>query len=231
MRLKKFAATSLMAIAALGVGAGTSYAAPAAPAPETIDWSSKIEGQSVVTTIDAGAFKVSGDGKNIELQDNAGKAVVSLPLAFQLNDLKFPMEQKVSEDGKTVTLTPIFDLGKAKPVTPADRGDRNIGGIGIKDIASPAENLLAQETFNAQLAVATASGALVGTIIGAVVGGIVGAPTLVGMLATIPVGATVGGIVGTIAVGGPTLIAAGIGLGQTLLAEPGTSQYAEHLQK
>ncbi|MFD4182042.1 ammonium transporter [Rhodococcus sp. NPDC058514] len=230
MRLKKFAATSLMAIAALGVGAGTSYAAPAAPAPESIDWSSKVEGASVVTTIDAGAFKVSGDGKNIELQDNAGKAVVSLPLAFQLNSLKFPMEQKVSEDGKTVTLTPIFDLGKAKSVTPEDRGDRTVGNIAIKDIASTTENQAAQETFNAQLALATASGALVGTIIGAVAGGLgfLGGP--VGLV-SVPLGATVGGIVGTIAVGGPTLIAAGIGLGQTLLAEPGTSMYAEHLQK
>jgi hypothetical protein len=225
MRLKKFAATSLMAIAALGVGAGTSYAAPAAPAPETIDWSSKVEGQSVVTTIDAGGFKVSGDGQNIELQDNAGKAVVSLPLAFQLNSLKFPMEQKISEDGKTVTLTPVFDLGKAKPVTPADRGDRTVGNIAIKDIASPAENLSAQQTFSAQLAVATASGGLIGTIIGAVVGTFI--MPAVGTVA----GAGIGGIAGTILVGGPTLIAAGIGLGQTLLAEPGTSMYAEHLQK
>ncbi|MCZ4554855.1 ammonium transporter [Rhodococcus sp. NPDC055112] len=223
MRLKKFAATSLMAIAALGVGAGTSYAAPAAP--ETIDWSSKVEGQSVVTTIDAGGFKVSGDGKNIELQDNAGKAVVSLPLAFQLNSLKFPMEQKISEDGKTVTLTPIFDLGKAKSVTPADRGDRTVGNIAIKDIASPAENLIAQQTFGAQLAVATASGGLIGTILGCAAGAL--SFLVVGCVP----GAGIGAIVGTIAVGGPTLIAAGIGLGQTLLAEPGTSMYAEHLQK
>jgi hypothetical protein len=223
MRLKKFAATSLMAIAALGVGAGTSYAAPAAP--ETIDWSSKVEGQSVVTTIDAGGFKVSGDGKNIELQDNAGKAVVSLPLAFQLNSLKFPMEQKISEDGKTVTLTPIFDLGKAKSVTPADRGDRTVGNIAIKDIASPAENLSAQQTFGAQLAVATASGGLIGTILGCAAGAL--SFLVVGCVP----GAGIGAIVGTIAVGGPTLIAAGIGLGQTLLAEPGTSMYAEHLQK
>ncbi|SEL57510.1 hypothetical protein [Rhodococcus maanshanensis] len=230
MRLKKFAATSLMAIAAMGVGAGTSYAAPAAP--ETIDWSSKVEGQSVVTTIDAGAFKVSGDGKNIELQDNAGKAVVSLPLAFQLNSLKFPMEQKISEDGKSVTLTPIFDLGKAKSVTPADRGDRAVGNIAIKDIASPSENLIAQNTFNSQLALATATGGLTGTIIGCVVGLVPGlAAGIIGALPGCVTGAGIGAIVGTIAVGGPTLIAAGIGLGQTLLAEPGTTMYAEHLQK
>ncbi|MFD4469920.1 ammonium transporter [Rhodococcus sp. NPDC058505] len=222
MKLRKFAVTSMLAVAALGVGAGTSYANPAAEAPETIDWKSNIEGTSVVTTIDAGAFKVSGDGKNIELQDGNGNAVVSLPLAFQLNTLQFPMEQKISEDGKTVTLTPVFDLGKAKPIA-GDATAQPIAGAGlaIKDIASPEENLMAQQTFNSQLAVATASGGLIGTIIGAVVGTFV--MPAVGTVA----GAGIGGVAGTVLVGGPTLIAAGIGLGQTLMAEPGTTVYAK----
>ncbi|WP_137876465.1 ammonium transporter [Rhodococcus sp. Q] len=223
MKLRKSAVTSMLAIAALGVSVGT---ASANPAPETIDWSSKVEGTSVVTTIDAGAFKVSGDGKNIELQDGRGNAVVSLPLAFQLNTLQFPMDQKISEDGKTVTLTPVFDLGKAKSI----RGDVtaqpiNGAGLAIKDIASPDENLRAQQTFTSQLAVATASGGLIGTIIGAVAGGLgfLGGPA---GLVSVPVGAGIGGVIGTIVVGGPTLIAAGIGLGQTLMAEPGTTVYA-----
>ncbi|MFD4295060.1 ammonium transporter [Rhodococcus sp. NPDC058532] len=227
MKLRKFAVTSMLAVAALGVGAGTSYANPAAEAPETIDWKSNIEGTSVVTTIDAGAFKVSGDGKNIELQDGNGNAVVSLPLAFQLNTLQFPMEQKISEDGKTVTLTPVFDLGKAKPIA-GDATAQPIDGFGlaVKDIASPEENLMAQSTFNSQLAVATAAGGLIGTIIGAGLGfaGIIGGPAV---LVAVPAGAAIGGVVGTIAVGGPALIAAGIGLGQTLMAEPGTTIYAK----
>lgn len=218
MKLRKSAVTSMLAIAALGVSVGT---ASANPAPETIDWNSKIEGTSVVTTIDAGAFKVSGDGKNIELQDGRGNAVVSLPLAFQLNTLQFPMDQKISEDGKTVTLTPVFDLGKAKSISGnATAQPINGAGLAIKDIASPEENLMAQQTFTSQLAVATASGGLLGTIIGAVVGTFV--MPAVGTVA----GAGIGGVVGTIAVGGPTLVAAGIGLGQTLMAEPGTTVYA-----
>ncbi|MGW0045614.1 ammonium transporter [Rhodococcus sp. NPDC003348] len=218
MKLRKFAVTSMLAVAALGIGAGTSHANPA---PETIDWNSKVEGTSVVTTIDAGAFKVSGDGKNIELQDGNGNAVVSLPLAFQLNTLQFPMDQKISEDGKTVTLTPVFDLGKAKSISGnATAQPINGAGLAIKDIASPDENLKAQQTFTSQLAVATASGGLIGTIIGCIVG--LPAGIVAGCAAMAPVGA----IVGTIAVGGPTLIAAGIGLGQTLMAEPGTTVYA-----
>lgn len=217
MKLRKFAVTSMLAIAALGVATGTAHANPAPAAQGDINWKSNVEGASVVTTIDAGAFKVSGDGKNIELQDNTGKPVVVLPLAFQINSLKFPMEQKVSEDGKTVTLTPIFDLGKAKPIA-ADATPQPINGVGLalKDIASPEENLLAQQTFGSQLAIATASGGLVGTAIGCIV-----------TLPTCVAGATLGGVIGTIVVGGPTLIAAGIGLGQTLMAEPGTTVYAK----
>ena len=219
MKLRKSAVTSMLAIAALGVSVGT---ASANPAPETIDWNSKIEGTSVVTTIDAGAFKVSGDGKNIELQDGRGNAVVSLPLAFQLNTLQFPMDQKISEDGKTVTLTPVFDLGKAKSISANATAQPITGtGLAIKDIASPEENLMAQQTFSSQLAVATASGGLVGTIIGCVVG-FIGA-SLPGCAAS----AAIGGVVGTVIVGGPTLVAAGIGLGQTLMAEPGTTVYAK----
>ncbi|EME16435.1 hypothetical protein [Rhodococcus triatomae] len=223
MKMTKLAVTSLLAVAALGVGAGTSHANPS---PETIDWSSNIDGNSVVTTIDAGAFKVSGDGHSIELQDGNGNAVVSLPLAVQLNTLQFPVEQTISEDGKTVTLTPVFDLGKAKPVS-GDLTAQPIQGAGlaVKDIASPDENLKAQQTFSSQLAIATAAGGLLGTIVGAGLGfaGIIGGPTV---LVAVPAGAAIGGVVGTIIVGGPALIAAGIGLGQTLLAEPGTTVYA-----
>lgn len=221
MRMKKLAATAVLSIAALGVGAGTAYAAPAAPAADGINWSSNVEGKSVVTTIDAGAFKVSGDGKNVELQDGKGNTVVSLPLAYQLSNLQFPMEQKVSEDGKKLTLTPVFDLGKAKPIAAEVRADKAIGGIAIKDIASPEENLMAQQTFSSQLAIATASGGLIGTIVGAVVG-----TFIMPAVGTIT-GAGIGGIAGTVIVGGPALIAAGIGLAQTLTAEPGTTVYAK----
>ncbi|SDD27092.1 hypothetical protein [Rhodococcus tukisamuensis] len=227
MRMKKLAATAVLSIAALGVGAGTAYAAPAAPAADgNINWASNIEGKSVVTTIDAGAFKVSGDGKSVEIRDGKGNAVVSLPLAFQLNTLQFPMEQKVSEDGKKLTMTPVFDLGKAKSIAADARGDRTVSGIAIKDIASPEENMAAQDMFNSRLAVAMAAGGLAGTIVGGGIGlvGLIAGPVA---LATVPVMATVGGIAGTIIAGGPTLVAAGIDLGKTLQAAPGTTEYVK----
>ncbi|MCT7292530.1 ammonium transporter [Rhodococcus sp. D-6] len=225
MKLKKLAAVATMTIAAMGITAGTSYAAPAAQ--DEINYESKIEGDSVVTVIDAGEFQVSGDGESVELQDNAGNTVLSLPLAIQLGDLQLPFERQISEDGKTLTLTPVTDLSKATPVDPEDKVGASLTPVALKltDVASPDENLKAQQNFASQLGIATAVGGLAGTIIGAVVGGLglLGGP--VG-LASIPLGAGIGGVIGTIVAGGPTLIIAGIGLIQTLAAPPGTTVYA-----
>lgn len=216
MKLRKLAAVATMTIAAMGITAGTSYAAPAAP--DEINYESKVDGQSVVTVIDAGAFQVSGDGQSVELQDDTGNTVVSLPLAVQLGDLQLPFEREISEDGKTLTLTPSTDLTQATPVAPEDKVVPGITPVALKvtDVASPEENLKAQQNFASQLGIATAVGALVGTIIGCVV--------------TLPAGcvagATVGGIIGTIVAGGPTLVVAGVGLINTLTAPPGTTEWA-----
>lgn len=226
MKLKKLAAVATMTIAAMGITAGTSYAAPAAQ--DEINYESKIEGQSVVTVIDAGAFQVSGDGESVELQDDKGNTVISLPLAVQLGDLQLPFEREISEDGKTLTLTPTLDMSKATPVAPEDKVGPSITPVALKltDVASPDENLKAQQNFSSQLGIATAAGGLVGTIIGCVVGGLIAAPGIATILPGCVTGAGIGGVIGTIVAGGPTLVVAGIGLAETLLAPPGTTVYA-----
>ncbi|AUM18106.1 MULTISPECIES: hypothetical protein [Rhodococcus] len=219
MKFRKLAAVAAMTIAAVGLTAGTSYAAPAVTAPEKINYETKAEGDSVVTVIDAGSFAVSGDGKSVELQDSDGNAVVSLPLAIQLGDLQLPFEREISEDGKTLTLTPVVDPAQATPVDPEDKVAPGLNPVSLKlnDVASPEENLKAQQNFASQLGIATAVGALVGTIIGCVVTIAAGC---------VP-GATIGGIIGTIVAGGPTLVVAGVGLINTLMAPPGTTEWAE----
>jgi len=229
MKLRKLAAVATMTIAAMGITAGTSYAAPEAPATQDeINYEANIVDDSVVTVIDAGTFQVSGDGQSVELQDDAGNTVVSLPLAIQLGDLQLPFEREISEDGKTLTLTPSTDLEQATPVAPEDKVTPGLTPVALKvtDVASPDENLAAQQNFASQLGIATAVGGLAGTIVGAIVGGLgfLGGP--VG-LASVPAGAAIGGVIGTIVAGGPTLIIAGIGLAQTLLAPPGTTVYAK----
>lgn len=225
MKLRKLAAVATMTIAAMGITAGTSYAAPAEAAQDEINYEVKAEGNSVVTVIDAGAFQVSGDGKSVELQDGEGNAVVSLPLAIQLGDIQLPFEREISEDGKTLTLTPVTDPAKATPVAPEDKVARGLTPVSLKlsDVASPEENLKAQQNFSSQLAIATAVGGLTGTIIGCIVGAVATIPVLA--VGCVP-GAAVGGVLGTIIAGGPTLVVAGVGLIQTLTAPPGTTQYA-----
>lgn len=228
MKLKKLAAVATMTIAAMGITAGTSYAAPAAQ--DEINYESKIEGDSVVTVIDAGEFQVSGDGESVELQDNAGNTVLSLPLAIQLGDLQLPFEREISEDGKTLTLTPTTDLNKAVPVAPEDKVGPSITPVALKltDVASPDENLKSQQNFISQLGMATAIGTVAGAIIGCIVGAIPGtivpgAGTILGCGA----GAGVGGTIGAFVAGGPTAVVAGIAVVQDLLAPPGTTQWAQ----
>lgn len=104
----------------------------------------------------------------------------------------------------------------------------------LHPVASPMENLAAQQTFLAQFGTATAVGGFGGTVVGAVIGcaigGVVTIPTVVfvpiGCLTGAVTGAALGGIVGTVVVGGPTLIVSGSELIAALTAAPGTTKWA-----
>ncbi|SNT31349.1 hypothetical protein [Rhodococcoides kyotonense] len=219
MKLSKLVVTAAFLAAAMGLASGTAYADPAADAPapaEDINFESNLEDRTIVTTIDAGVFKVADDGKTVDVLDQADNVVVTLPLSFNLGGLNFPYEQNVDNDGKTLRLVPQLDLTKASA---------NSRSIGATPVASPDENLKAQQTFASQLGLATAIGGFTGTAIGFGIGaiGFLGGPVA---LATIPTFAAIGGIVGTIVAGGPTLVVAGIDLINTLNAPPGTTKFA-----
>ncbi|MCZ4076903.1 ammonium transporter [Rhodococcus sp. H36-A4] len=222
MKLSKMVVTSVFVAAAMGLASGTAYADPTPAAPEApaqdIGYESNLEDRTIVTTIDAGVFKVADDGKTVDVLDQADNAVVTLPLSFNLGGLNFPYEQNVDNDGKTLRLVPQLDLTKASA---------NSRTLGATQVASTEENLIAQQTFVTQLGIASAIGGFTGTAIGAIAGAIIGAPTIAGVIATIPIGAGVGGVIGTIVAGGPTLVIAGIDLINTLNAAPGTSKYAD----
>jgi hypothetical protein len=225
MKLSKLVVTSVLVAAAMGLASGTAYADPTPDAPattENINYESNLEDRTIVTTIDAGVFKVADDGKTVDVLDSADKVVVTLPLSFNLGGLNFPYEQNVTDNGKTLRLVPQVDLTKASA---------NSRSIGATQVASTEENLIAQQTFATQLGIATAIGGLTGTAIGAIAGAIIGAPTIAGIVATVPIGATIGGIIGTIVAGGPTLVVAGIDLINTLQAAPGTTKFADAANK
>ncbi|WP_020110757.1 hypothetical protein [Rhodococcus sp. 114MFTsu3.1] len=225
MKLSKLVVTAAFVASAMGLASGTAYAQPAtdAPAPseegtagENIGFESNLEDRTIVTTIDAGVFKVADDGKTVDVLDSTDKVVVTLPLSFNLGGLNFPYEQNVDNDGKTLRLVPQLDLTKASA---------NSRSIGATPVASPDENLKAQQTFSSQLGIATAIGGFTGTAIGAVVGCV--ATLAAGCIGGLVTGAGVGGVIGTIVAGGPTLVVAGIDLINTLNAPPGTTKFAK----
>ncbi len=164
----------------------------------------------IVTTLTNGSFQMSAN--TVDIKDIAGNTVVTLPLSFRQDGLEFALPHEIRDAGKVLELTAIKDYTQARPVaTP---------------IASPRENLRAQDNFLSQFGIATAIGGFLGTIVGALVGltGIVGGPTVI---ASVIAGAGVGAVIGTIVVGGPALIIAGIDLINTLAAEPNTTKWQD----
>ena len=221
MKLRRVVTTSALVASVFATGSGLAIADPAEPQGQ-IGYETHVEDRAVVTKIDAGAFVVSSDGQSVALEDGAGNAVVSLPLAYRFDGLQFPFEEKVSEDGKTLTLTPVVDRAQATPIADAD--------LPLHDVASVEENTRAQANFGQQLALASAVGGLAGTVVGGAIGlvGLIAGPVA---LATVPVFAAVGAIAGTVVVGGPTLVIAGIQLAQTLAAPEGTTIWAKNDKK
>ncbi|KQU28369.1 MULTISPECIES: hypothetical protein [unclassified Rhodococcus (in: high G+C Gram-positive bacteria)] len=221
MTLRRLVATSAIAIASLGVATGTAYAQPATTTPSAtttesapaenseLNWASRVEAGGVVTTVDAGMFRAADDGKTVDLVDEEGNTILSLPLSFNLNGVEFPYGVEYTDEGRTVKLIPNL----AAPMGLAPNALENT-------VASPAENTAAEQSFASQLGLATSIGGLTGTIIGAVIGGII-----VPAIGIVP-GAGVGGVIGTIVAGGPTLVVAGIDLLNTYNAAPGTSKFA-----
>lgn len=128
----------------------------------------------------------------------------------------------------------VVVLAAAVSATGAGIASAQTDPVAVHPVASPMEDLAAEQSFATQFGIATAvggfSGTVAGAIIGCAVGGVVTAPTIVfvpaGCLSGAVTGAAIGGIVGTIVVGGPTLIVSGTDLIQALTAAPGTTKWA-----
>jgi hypothetical protein len=211
MQLRRLSGPVLIVIAAMTIGAGTSHADPAA---RDVNYEIKVVDTTIVTTIDAGAFEVSSDGANVELIDDAGGVLLTLPLSFKLADVTHPYAHAVKNDGKVLELTPVIDPASVPPAL-------------VHQAASVLEDQRAMSAFSTQLGIAMQIGGLAGLIVGAIIGCVLTIP--VGCIPGIVAGAGLGGVIGTIAAGGPTLIGAGTDLLQTLNAPPGTTKwnYAE----
>ncbi|GAB0102676.1 hypothetical protein JMUB6875_16450 [Nocardia sp. JMUB6875] len=208
MRFKKFAATSALAIAALGISAGTAYADPApAPTAEAIHWDAKIEGASVVLKTDLGSL-TQQDGQ-FQVRDADGGLVTAFPLSFQMDGLAHPVAAQI--DGNTATFTPNMDPAAATPA-PAPV---------LHDVASQADQDAAWSAASSQFGIATGMGTLIGTLIGGIggcaLGAVLGTPVLLpgwvgGCIMGAGIGIPLGAAAGLVLTGGVAAVAVGIGL-------------------
>ncbi|MFD4368208.1 hypothetical protein [Rhodococcus sp. NPDC058521] len=199
----KLSTTAVLAVAALGVTAGTAHAEPAvldSPAlvqgvDQGVGYETGIDedGDSLTTVLDAGTFRLDKGADVIEVVDAEGAVVGSVPLSYRVNDQEFSIESLIGDNGRSLTLTPETDPAKATTVA----------SVALTDINSAARfsDELNRASFGGGV------GAAVGAGIGLVVGCVVG--VFVGCIPGVLIGAAVGGVAGLVNTGGQPLIDAG----------------------
>ncbi|NNH69255.1 hypothetical protein HLB23_05115 [Nocardia uniformis] len=187
MKYRKFASVAMMAIAATGIASGTSYGAPAEPAPavvqvapaseaqgqdQGVDYSVRLaeSGNTVVTQVTGGAFSLDADAKAVTLKNQEGLVVAQVPLIGKVGQQEIALTAAIDNDGRQLSLT-------------APKAD----DVSVKFIGS-------QEWFFSELQRASL-GALIGAIIGAFFFGI---------------GLPFGALIGLLIAGGQPLIDSGI---------------------
>ncbi|AVH21348.1 hypothetical protein IU438_14065 [Nocardia cyriacigeorgica] len=212
MLMRKFAATSALVIAALGVTAGT---VNAAPAPETaVNFTAESTESSTIITTDAGSLVV--EDNTFKVKASNGTVLAGTPLSFRVDDFEFPIAADIS--GRTATLTPQLDMAKAvyKPVALPFEDQANWKSP--YDREKDAFNRM-KDTISTGATIATLVGGIGGAAVGCVLGGIAGATvasaTIIGLFGPFIPAAAVGCIGGILAVG-----ALGTLAGQILITAP-----------
>ncbi|MBB5913858.1 hypothetical protein BJY24_002725 [Nocardia transvalensis] len=208
MKFGRLAATTLMAVAAVGIAAGTVNATPTAtPAPSTSASSAPAreltssgvdqgvayraalsdDERVLTTTVENGRFEAVDDGKRVTLRSDSGAVVAEVPLSFRVRDRLLPVAQHISPDGRTLSLTPdsaAAQIGELQPVDPMSR-------------------LITELNNN-----------VVGMVIGGVLGGLIGAVLGFFFLSwlTGPIGLLVGALAGGAIMGGQPFVDALMGV-------------------
>ncbi|MGF6881616.1 hypothetical protein ABIA39_002306 [Nocardia sp. GAS34] len=214
MMMRKFAATSAMLIATLGIAAGTANAAPApAAANGAVDYKATTTKTSTIIKTDAGSMDVENGVFKIKAAN--GTTLAGTQLKFRVDDFEFPIAADIADH--TATLTPQFDMAHAvyKPVdlpyqntapwkTPYDREQAAFNRM--------------KDTISTGATIGTLVGGISGATVGCILGGIAGtaaaAATLIALFGA-PLAGIVGCAAGIIAVG-----ALGTLAGQLLVTAP-----------
>jgi len=209
MLMRKFAATSALLIAAMGITAGTVNAAPADSAEAPINFTANATDTQSIISIDSGSLVIEDNA--LEIKAANGTTVAGTPLTFRVDDFEFPIAADIADH--TATLTPQLDVAKAtyKPV--ALPYEDKAPWKTEYDREQAAWNRLTS-TISMGATIGTLVGGLGGGALGCVLGGIAGATvaaaTIVGLFGAFLPAAAIGCIGGIIAVGAIGTLAAQI---------------------
>ncbi|MFC9994644.1 hypothetical protein [Nocardia sp. NPDC127526] len=202
MLMRKFAATSALLIAALGVTAGTVNAAPAEAENGVINYAATNTEKSTIIRTDAGSMVVEDGVFKIKAAD--GTTVAGTELKFRVDDFEFPIAAEITD--RTATLTPEFEVDKAvyKPVALPYENQAPWKSEYDREVA--AFNRL-KDTIGMGATIGTLAGGIGGAALGCVIGaGVAFAATTplllmfgAGPLGGCLVGASLVGFLGTLA--------------------------------
>ncbi len=175
--------TALVATAAL-CGAGASYADPAPAGESVINYQTTLDSDTATTTtIDAGAFRFAAGA--VEIADDFGTTLASLPLTYSLDGVWHPIEAAISDNARQLTLMP------EKAAAP------------VAELSKAAERQDAWNGVVNEVMTGWNNGGLMSTGIGATIGQVVGCIAIllnpiVGCVLGTAVGAGIGAVVGVI---------------------------------
>lgn len=215
--------TTVAICAATLAAAGTAAADPAVVAYRA----ASTDTGSVTVELTHGRFAVDPDGTAATVRDDAGRVLDTLPLAYAIGDQRMPIHARIGGDATTLTLTPETAGLRRDAPTP---------------VASPLENQLAMNDLVNAVSIGTSVGALIGTAVGAVLGiglgialagascAVLSVGCVVAVLPIVSLAGAAGGVAGLVLAGGPATAAGLYRYVTTLLAPPGTSEYAPDLR-
>ncbi|MFC9790836.1 hypothetical protein [Rhodococcus sp. NPDC127528] len=184
MKLQKAAVLSVAVVAAMGIGAGTSYANSAPPQGDaTVGYQTSVQpgGRSVATVLDSGAFRLASGGTAVDIVDNGGAQLVRIPLAYGIDGALVPISAAIGGDGRSLTLTPQMP-------------DPAVLGV------HPVYSETAYQNMVTQIEWGWLHGGQVNANIGAAIGAVVGCVLFlfVGCIPGAAIGATIGAVTGVV---------------------------------
>ncbi|MGK8485703.1 hypothetical protein [Nocardia asiatica] len=186
MRIYRFTATALVALAATALTTSAAHAQPE-PADAPLDLRGSFhqiayevaatdDRRAAVATIQDGTFASAHDGRVVTVSDREGNVVAALPMTLRIGDQRVALRPVLEDGGHRLTVA---------PVTMAD---------------APLRDISAQERFYAEAEKAMPT-ILAGAGIGAAIGFIVGFPLGLFVLdfITVPAAAVAGAAIGAMA--------------------------------